>query len=61
MPKPAKKPAKTRSPKSKSAPAPTTKPSQPALVRSAIGTGSDTSSKQARVIAMLQSVARQSG
>jgi hypothetical protein len=57
MPKPAKKSAKTRSPKSKSAPATTTKPSQPAFVHSATGKGSDAPSKQARVIAMLQSPA----
>ena len=56
MPKPAKS-ARTRSPKRKSAPATTNKPSQHALVHSATGTGSNTSSKQARVIAMLQSPA----
>ena len=57
MPKPVKKPAKTRSLKSKSAPTTTAKSSQPAPAYSVIGKGGDAPSKQARVIAMLQSPA----
>jgi hypothetical protein len=55
MPKPAKKLTKTRSPKNKSAPASTTKPSHPPPVHSVTKKGGDAPSKQARVIAMLQS------
>ena len=55
MPKPAKKLTNTRSPKGKSAPAITTKPSQSALVHSTTGKVSDAPSKQARVIEILQS------
>jgi hypothetical protein len=57
MSKPAKKLAKTCSSKSKSAPATTTKPSQPALVHFATGKGGDAPSKQAHVISMLRSPA----
>lgn len=56
MRKPAKKSAKMRSPKSKSAPATiTAKHSQPSPARSATRKTSDTPSKQERVLAMLRS------
>jgi hypothetical protein len=57
MSNPVKKSANTRFPKAKPARATTVKPSRSALVRSATKKGSDTPSKQARVIAMLRSPA----
>jgi hypothetical protein len=57
MPKSAKTSAKKPSPKSKPARATTTKPAQPAVVRSGAGKKAEAASKQARVIAMLQSPA----
>lgn len=57
MPKPAKKSAKKPSPKSKPARATTTKPAQPLATRSGAGKKAEATSKQARVIAMLQSPA----
>jgi hypothetical protein len=57
MPKPAKKSAKKRSPKSNPARATTTKPAQPAVARSGAGKRAEGASKQARVFAMLQSPA----
>jgi hypothetical protein len=57
MRKPAKKPAKTRTSKSKPVRATASKPAHPAAVRSGAGKKAQAVSKQARVIAMLQSPA----
>ncbi len=57
MPKPAKKPAKKPSSKAKPARARAVKPSHPAIERSDAGKKNAAASKQARVIALLQSSA----
>ena len=57
MPKPARKPAKKLSPKSKSARARTSKSSKLTVAPSGPVENADATSKQARVIAMLQSSA----
>jgi hypothetical protein len=55
MPKAGKNSAKERSPKSKPSRASTTKPAPPALAQSSAGKSADPTSKQAHVIAMLES------
>jgi hypothetical protein len=55
MPKPGNKSAKKRAPKSKPARASTTKPTPPNLPKSGAGKSADAASKQAHVIAMLES------
>jgi len=57
MPKPTKKSATKSSPKSKPKRATTAKPAQPAVAHSSARKGAEGASKQARVIAMLQSPA----